>query len=296
MAEKPYSSILRGHPGLEGIVEIERGLRGTLSSIRELRKLEFTAAVDLFYNPRSANILKMSGIPVRIGGSRKWRRRFYTHNFKPPASARSAILHHLSALDLLGCGADQRRPRVYLSEEERETGYHLAHDLLAGSETHRILALHPGGTWPSKRWSPDLFARLSREAAKKFGAGTLIITGPGEEKIARHVEAESGGSAARMPCVTIREAAAVISACGALVANDGGVMHASVALGIPTIGIFGPTERDIWFPYEGMGPYKVVTCEADCAPCHLHECNDMRCLEGISVRNVIDALASATGW
>jgi hypothetical protein len=45
-----------------------------------------------------------------------------------------------------------------------------------------------------------------------------------------------------------------------------------------------------------MGPFKVITVNADCAPCHLHECDDMRCLRSITPGMVAGALASVAGW
>jgi ADP-heptose:LPS heptosyltransferase len=32
----------------------------------------------------------------------------------------------------------------------------------------------------------------------------------------------------------------------------------SVAFGVPTVGLFGPTDPAIWFPYESLGPFRVV--------------------------------------
>ncbi|MCK4548978.1 MAG: glycosyltransferase family 9 protein, partial [Candidatus Krumholzibacteria bacterium] len=118
MAEPPHMSILENHPGLAGVIEVD----GTLSTIRKLRKLRFAAAIDLFYNPRSANILRLSNIPVRIGGGRKWRRRLYTHIFEGDRNIRNAICQHLSAVRVLGCEPVVRRPRIYLSAAELESG------------------------------------------------------------------------------------------------------------------------------------------------------------------------------
>ena len=292
MAESPHSDILEHHPGLSGIVKVG----GTLSTAGKLRKLRFAAAIDLFYNPRSANILRLSGIPVRIGGGRKWRRRLYTHIIEPDRKIRSAISHHLAALGPLGCDAHERRPRVYLTEGELAAGRDLVRNIFDIDMPERIVAIHAGGTWPAKRWPVSSFAELARIIDKRYGAKTLMVTGPGEESISRQVSSDSEGRAVFMKPAPLRTAASAVAACGALVSNDGGVMHMGVALGVPTVGIFGPTEPDIWFPYSGMGPFELITRNEDCMPCHLHECGDMKCLENISPAEVADGLAKVTGW
>jgi ADP-heptose:LPS heptosyltransferase len=296
MAEPPHASILENHPGLAGIIETGRGAGGTLSTVRKLRKLRFAAAVDLFYNPRSANILRLSGIPVRIGGGRKWRRRLYTHIFDPAGKIRDAIGHHLEAVKILGCRGEKRKPSIFLTGDELAAGRKKVAEAFGGSMPERTAALMAGGTWPAKRWSPASFASLVSELESRFGAETLIVTGPGQESISEEVAALSERAPVILPVLPVREAAAAVAACDVLVSNDGGLMHAGVALGVPVVGIFGPTEREMWFPYSGMGPYEVVTSGAGCAPCHLHECDDMRCLQDISAGDVADATGRVTGW
>jgi ADP-heptose:LPS heptosyltransferase len=297
MAEPPHSSVLERHPGLAGIIETGgRGGAGTLATVMRLRKLRFAAAVDLFYNPRSANILWLSGIPVRIGGGRRWRRRLYTHIFRPGRGISDAISHHLEAARALGCEGKKRRPRIYLGEDELARGRERVADAFRGSVPDRLIAMMPGGTWPAKRWPPGSFAALAEGLEHGSGVGTLIISGPGQEEISRTVESMTGSAPAVLPPLPVREAASAVAACGALVSNDGGLMHAGVALGVPTVGIFGPTDTDMWFPYGGMGPFEVVSGGAECSPCDLHECGDMRCLKDIGPGEVISALGRVTGW
>lgn len=296
MAEPPHSSILENHPGLAGVIVADKGAAGTLSTISKLRKLRFAAAIDLFYNPRSANILRLSGIPVRIGGGRKWRRRLYTHIIEPDISIRNAVAQHLLSVKALGCEGSVRRPRIYLSDEEVLAGRRSVEEAFGGWMPDRVTAVMPGGTWPAKRWPVASFAGLVPAVEERYGAKTLLVSGPGQESISRETSSLSGGSAVVLPVLPIRHAAAAIAACDALIANDGGIMHTGIAMGLPTVGIFGPTEVDMWFPYSGMGPFEVIASGADCSPCHLHECSDMKCLDDISVDQVADGLGRVSGW
>jgi ADP-heptose:LPS heptosyltransferase len=266
-------------------------------TIRMIRSRGFLAALDLFYNPRSAMLLYLSGIPVRAGGTRRLRRRLYTHRFAIPAGTRSAVMHHIEAARIFDVEPKGSLPRIYLSTEERSAGRALLERTRAGGGGERkVLAMHPGGTWPAKRWASDSFAKLAVLAREAFGAETILIAGPGEEGIAARAQAASGGAARVLPLQPLRSVAAVLASCDAVVANDGGILHMAVALGRPTVGVFGPTEPDIWFPYEGRGPFALVTRGIECAPCHRHECEEMKCLDGIGPGEVLGRLEEVLAW
>lgn len=297
LTEAAYAPVLEGNPHLEGVMALQRGLLGTTGTIRAIRQKRFTAVLDLFYNPRSALLLYLSRIPIRVGGSRRWRRRMYTENFSAPSDIRSAVEHHLHPLGVFGAKGKNGRPRVYLSDGERRRGAELLDRFLNGERAREpVVAIHPGGTWQSKRWEAGSFARLARELALKLGARVLVVTGPGEESIARKIKKDGGGNIVVCPLQTIRTLASLLDNCSAVVANDGGILHLAVALGRPTVGIFGPTEPDIWFPYEGLGPFRLVTRNEECAPCHRHECEELRCLRAIEPETVMSAVEDVMTW
>jgi heptosyltransferase-3 len=287
LAERPYAEILQGNPHLAGIISLTKGFRGTVAALAALRGKRFTAAIDLLYNPRSAWLLFLTGIPVRVGGSRRGRARFYTHRFTAPPGMRSAVAHHLAAVAAIDVRGEETLPRVYLSPEERAAGRAIVRASFPEGAGGRVIALHPGGTWPSKRWPPVSFAALAGMLGERLGARVLIITGPNEAAIADEVRRGSRAETAALPLLPIRTAAAVLDACDAVVANDGGILHLAVALRRPTVGVFGPTEPEIWFPYEGRGPFALVTRREECAPCHLHTCDELDCLRRIEPREVL---------
>jgi len=293
LAEEPHVRILEAHPDLAGIIPLRRGALPAIEAVRSMRRLRFAAAVDLFYNPRSAILLSLAGIPIRVGGGRRGRRRLYTHTFAPSAGTPSAIAHHLAALSVIDVAAVESLPRVYLEPDEERDGREAVERAIGApgpGGRRRVVAIHPGGTWPAKRWPEESFARLAEMIARRLDARVVVIAGPGEEGIARAVARGAGGGASVLSPRPIREAAAAMKACSAVVANDGGILHLSVALGIPTVGVFGPTEPEIWFPYAGRGAYALATLRAECAPCHKHECEGLECLRRLAPEAVFERL------
>lgn len=80
-----------------------------------------------------------------------------------------------------------------------------------------------------------------------------------------------------------------------MIAVDGGVMHAAVGLGAPTVALFGPTEPEIWFPYAEDPRFEVLGVRPPCHPCHLHECASFSCLPAIRPPAVLEALDRVLG-
>jgi heptosyltransferase-1 len=276
--------------------------------IRELRRARYDAAVDLFFNPRSAWLLWMSGIGVRIGGTRRWRRHLYTHTVlrddvneaapQLPLLAPGGLGEHMCRLaplthaesgqDFLSWIGDHFAPGQ-LRPQLRSTA-----TPLSGAEPYFVLA--PGATWPAKEWSVEQWRGLVQALASAPGPRLKILIPPGRT-------AQWGGLAAGLPAsrvevlpeMSLPAIKDLLAGAAALVSVDGGVMHMAVALGRPTLALFGPTDPEIWFPYESMGPFRVVALAPDCHPCDRHHCDAFVCLPELSVARVLAELQQLLG-
>lgn len=90
------------------------------------------------------------------------------------------------------------------------------------------------------------------------GAQFRVVTPPGQQSVSERVTALCGGEVERLPHLGLRDLLALLSWTSLYIGNDGGALHSAVALGVPTVGLFGPTDPDAWFPYTDWGPYRVV--------------------------------------
>jgi ADP-heptose:LPS heptosyltransferase len=138
-----------------------------------------------------------------------------------------------------------------------------------------MVGLHPGATWPNKRWPEKYFAELARLLIDK-NVQILITQGPGEESIAsemmRQISLRKPTGAVSLPMLNLRQLASVQKQMQVFVSNDCGVMHLAVAAGTPTIGLFGPSQPHIWFPYDRAAGHAALWHEIECRPCHKNFC------------------------
>ena len=98
-----------------------------------------------------------------------------------------------------------------------------------------------------------------------------------------------------LPALSLTEVKDLLAAAHGLLSVDGGVMHMGVALGTPTVALFGPTDPRIWFPYEAMGPFQVLAMRPSCHPCDRRQCAEFVCLPELSVARVLDVVHEVFG-
>ncbi|MGE5175024.1 MAG: glycosyltransferase family 9 protein [Hyphomicrobiales bacterium] len=295
LAEAHPAEAVRGHPAVRTVHAFRPGrwpgLPAPPALLLRLRRERYDWAIDLYGNPRSALLTAWTGAPVRVGPGRRGRRRFYTHVAPPVAEPLPAVEHHLKTLRAVGIDAPPTPPRIHLSPEERARGASLLDRALPPGSPR--VGLHVGNRWPAKRWFEERFAALV-PAISRLGARAVILAGPGERPLADRIARASG--APELPSLPLRDYWAVLASLDALVTNDGSPLHAGPAVGVPTVGILGPTVPEIWFPYDAEAGHELLCREIWCRPCHRHECARMDCLQWIGVADVARAVARALAF
>jgi lipopolysaccharide heptosyltransferase II len=300
LTRSPAADLLAGetHAGrISRVFTLERGggFMDSLRLIRALRRRRYRAVIDLYSNPRSAWLSWFTGARVRVGGDRRGRRHLYTHPMRVGAEVRAATAHHLSYGAPLGVKAEATRPVLHIGAEEAEGARAALRAAGVDTGTQRpLVGIHPGGKWSVKRWPTEKFAGLVSLLRSRMNAEVVVFTGPGEEMHTHALRAAVGDGVHYLDVMPIRDLAAVVSVLDAMVACDGGVMHVAVACGTPTVGIFGSAEPEVWFPYQGLGPFKAAFKPLPCRPCHRHECplGHTDCLNGLHADRVFEDVSA----
>jgi heptosyltransferase-2 len=160
-----------------------------------------------------------------------------------------------------------------------------------------IIAMHAGsgGYSTARRWAPERFAKLADTLFHDFGGQLILMGGPEEAELHQQV---IGMMQSRMPARSfagkgsIRVAAAVLEQADLFVGNDSGLMHLAVAVGTPTVAIFGLTNSDAWGPYTGGTPGQraiVVKLDLPCMPC-FYRGHDLGTPQGCMTRDCLAML------
>ncbi len=287
-AHNPHLSRLWLYPG--------RGAR-LISLMGKIRRQHYDLVIILHGNdPEATLIARAAGTPFIIGSGKSPLAFAYAATVPPPGLFEHAIERRLAYARLLNADTRDRRMDLAVPPAEIER----ARDILAqhfGGLPELLIALHPTGSAPYKRWPLERYAELGKFIHERYQAPILIISGGQDRPIAEKLAALLPGPAlvtgGRYPLITV---AGLLSHCRLLVANDSGPLHMALALGVPTIALLGADHP------ARIGPYQIDTAtylyakESACPEpdCLTRRCPDNLCLKAISTQDVITTLQ--TWW
>ncbi|MBI4547982.1 MAG: glycosyltransferase family 9 protein [Ignavibacteriae bacterium] len=291
-------SLLEHNPHLNDIIAFDftkPRIIEQLRVIRELRRRKFDVFVDLFSNPRTALLAYLSGAPFRIGKEVKGRGKLYTHRIQDDERPKTAIEFHYQYVKPLGVEPTHWRTEIFLTDDEkREAKNYLKWQGV--DLTKPVAGIHPSASWPAKMWQWERFADLITLIQSKLGAQVIITQGPKDKKLIENISQRVMGNVLILPVMKLRQLAAILSLLGIYISNDAAPMHIAVAVETKTIGVFGPGEENIWFPYlppfyDASGKHVALRKDVPCHPCHLDFCNRegegyMECMKLLSVEEV----------
>jgi ADP-heptose:LPS heptosyltransferase len=158
---------------------------------------------------------------------------------------------------------------------------------LTRAERGNVLLLAPGAAHATKRWP------WWGELAAAWDGPVRALGGPADEAWIRRLGgvAEDG----------FERTLAAMDGGAVLVAGDTGLLHLGVAVGLPVVGLFGPTtSADGFFHHPGSTPAWAVESPLACRPCSRfggEHCpvGDHLCMRGLGVDRVLAAAREAAG-
>lgn len=283
LTEAPSDEIYRHSPRVDEVLVGDRhgGLAARLCLMAKLRRQRFDVVVDFFSNPGSAQLAWITGAPVRIGFSFRGRRWAYTHRIPPPEGLTYAAADKLLLLEPLGLTPKQGeglRTELFLTEQPRAFARATLAGLGVGPED-LLIALCPVSRQPYKVWPARHFAHLADILIERYQARILMISGPGEEHFVDAVRAAMMQSALpSTPPTTLLETAALLERCHLFVGNDGGPRHFAIAVGTPTVAVFGRPFPEHWTP-PGMTEHRTASYDPGCkSQCTYPRCSHLNCI------------------
>ncbi len=281
---------LRAHP-LSPAIWME-----TRTLFAELRAAGYEAVVDMQGAIRSAIIACLSGADESWGESNPREAPaalFYRHrvpisgshvvqqNLALASAAARLPLHSCAPLLPRDLDSVQWCERLLI---ERSVPRCTIAALIGNPAGSGFCILNPGAGWGAKCWPPSSFAEVARRLAE-VGVHSLVNFGPGEEPLAREVVESSGGTAEAIPC-TVSQLIELTRRAGLFIGGDTGPMHLAAALGVPVVGLFGPTNPERNGPW---GTRSIVLRSRQSATSYHHTARPDLALQSIAPAEVTRA-------
>lgn len=268
VVERREAAVLRGHPALDDVIEVDtrrwrraRGPAALRAAVAEMRALRgrlradrFDVALDLQGLLKSGLVTAATGAPLRLGFATRRLREplsalFTNRRVTPPPGARHVIAQYLALLEPLGV----TEPKVEFSLPWNAAAEARADGLFAAAglrPRQRVVVLNPGAGRPRKRWPVERFTELAGRLTREAYARVLVVWGPGEQDAAMAIAGEGPSRRATLaPPTDLDELIAILRRASVVVAADTGPLHLAAALGTPCVGLYGPTSA------ERNGPY-----------------------------------------
>ncbi|MCF8239973.1 MAG: glycosyltransferase family 9 protein [Melioribacteraceae bacterium] len=240
-----------------------------LMAVCSVRKEKYDMIIDMWSNPRTAQITFFSGVKYRVGYA--YRGRSYAYNIKATSERGTTHTaeHNLELLNALSIPIISKN----IHYKVEDISFIKAKEFIAHifGANQKIVGIIPAGGWASKRVDAVKWVDIVHDLLKNYNCKVLVLWGPGDEDDANFIVENIPNDSALIPKTSFQEMTGYIKNCDLIIANDSGPMHAAAAIGIPTLGIFGPTDGNYHGPYADNSDF-VANNGLHCLKCNKFDC------------------------
>jgi len=261
-----------------------------LSFLRRLFRHQYDIVIDTEqFHHFSAIFCFLSGAATRIGFKINPRRNpLYTHlvSYDPGGHEGDQFMKLLAPLEL--------QPEAYRLHGELRSK---VPESLSNNTTSTgpMVLIQAGSTSARKLWPAASYAEIARLLQSEHGLTTILVGARKDrstgEQIARAVGVDGQKILNRTGEMNLRETAALLRQARLFVGPDSGLAHLAVALAVPTVVLFGPSDHLKWGTAEPS--HQIVHEELPCSPCFIFgfdkPCRENICMKQIQPADVLNA-------
>lgn len=285
VTEKKCVPMLEGNPHVARIWPIDkkvlRSLASELAYYWSIAREKYDLIVDFQQTPRCRWIVGFSRSAVRLTRTPPWYTRWLYSHWSEPERGYAAAMK-ASVLRPLGITWNGEKPRLYLSDAERNWGVEYLREL--GLEEGRKLVTVDGTHRRATRcWPAASYARLMDMASEADSdLRFLMLYGPGEKEVVDEIVSLTRNKNALLvpdKVCTLREMASCIARADLHFGNCSAPRHIAVALDTPTLTVLGATSSGWTFPSP---EHSHVMLGLPCQPCNSNSCTTIECLTNLT--------------
>ncbi|MCL6590126.1 MAG: glycosyltransferase family 9 protein [Firmicutes bacterium] len=276
--------IFKSNPFLNQVITVNNHIE-LISLLADIRKYHYDLAVG--FSPLGSFLVRFCGASLRADLS-----------MIPVDAGLSAVEACLAVLETIGIHAQSLTTEFWMSSQEKirfEASVHRFLEKTGRPFNLGLIAVHCGGHYfTRKRWPVANFIKLIQRLHSEGGHQVVLIGGAEDAIDAQVIQAEVPEVVNAVGKLKLIETAVLLSKCRLMIGNDSGPLHLGAAVGIPTLGLFGPTSPRQFYPYL---PPKHSYCyhKLSCSPCYryrgalwqyLPRCVQAYCMEAITPAEV----------
>lgn len=261
-----------------------------ISFIKKLKSYKFDIVLSFHRSMTKMLICYLAGIPRRVGYLSKKRSFLLTDPVFTSKKAPHRVEYFLNIARSIGVDTKNKNYEFSVSDDDIKDANRIL-EKEGISKEREFLIVNPGGNWHPKRWSKENYSKLIKKISEIYKKRIVITGSKKDVSLADSIIKEANINAINLAGkTTLKQLAGIMRRSVFVISNDSGPMHIAVSQNVPTIALFGPTSPDITGPY-GDSNYTIIHNKpSDCdVPCY-KECEDYRCMEAITVYDVLEAL------
>jgi len=290
LCNRRTEAILRNNPHLDGLIVYEKdevvalwraSPRRCLSHVagffRRILRGRFDLAIDLSLGERYGFLLKVLGIPRRIGFNYRTRGRFLSESLWIDGYHDAHVVdYYRRLLRFMGMELVEDTLELRTSAEDAQWAEAWLKDHRL-DEARLLVGIVPAGgvSWgiaaPFRRWGAEGFAAVGDWLVERHGAQVLLFGEPSDAPVCRAVARFMKHRALDVSGqTTLGQFIGLLGRLHLVICNDGGPLHLAVSQGVKTVSIFGPVDPGVYGPYPPT-PFRhrvVHHMGLPCRPCY----------------------------
>lgn len=274
LVDEAFAPLARLHPAVRRVIALPiRRLKKKpvetwpvlKARLAELRRERYDIVIDAQGLVKSAIAGRLARAGVRHGFARGSAREgaatlFYGARHEIPETEHMAIRIRRLFAAALGYAMPLTSP---------DAGLHVTESVRPDGPARPYVVLVHGTSWKTKTWTRAAWRQLASDLdARGLDA---VLFAHGAEETARVAELADGqGNVRVLPPLSVEALVPVLAGARAVVTVDTGLGHLAAAYGLPTVGLYGPTNPGL----TGLvGPRVAeIVAHRPCAPCEKARC------------------------
>lgn len=288
LVEEAASDILSGHPQIDEVIVVRRwssSLASNLKTAKLLRARSYDLVLDFQGLLKSGLWVFLTRGKKRAGFSnaRELSHIFLNEKLAPYDIEKHAVDRYLGLARHFAGDTGEPVFTIELARAERSVREKLKESGVKG----RFFVMVTRARWKTKLWRDERFIELAKRIIAERKLTAVLTGGPAELSELRDMSKAIGEGAVTLG-TSLKEFAALCRSSEFVVTIDSGPMHIAAAAGAKVVALFGPTAPWRTGPY-GKG-HVMVRKGGPCSPCFKRECPDPKCMDSITVEDVMEAI------